>query len=99
MKEKREAARREISRRDASFRGKVTVHMGTCGIAAGAKDVLTAFQAGLGGNGLRDVMLSTSGCAGMCSKEPMASGARRANRGRSRLRALLPGSTDSWSGP
>jgi NADH:ubiquinone oxidoreductase subunit F (NADH-binding)/Pyruvate/2-oxoacid:ferredoxin oxidoreductase delta subunit len=68
---KREEARREISRRDDSFRGRITVHMGTCGIAAGAREVLSSFKEELGKDDIRDVRLSTSGCAGMCSKEPM----------------------------
>ncbi|MBI5574953.1 MAG: NADH-quinone oxidoreductase subunit NuoF [Deltaproteobacteria bacterium] len=45
--------------------------MGTCGIAAGAGEVLSAFRAEVGKNGLGDMGLCTSGCAGMCSKEPM----------------------------
>lgn len=67
----REEARREISRRNDSFRGRITVHMGTCGIAAGAREVLSSFTEEIGKDGIRDVRLSTSGCAGMCSKEPM----------------------------
>ncbi len=68
---KREEARAEVSRRNDSFRGRITVHMGTCGIAAGAGDVLDSFKDEIGKDGIRDVRLSTSGCAGMCSMEPM----------------------------
>lgn len=71
LAKKREAARQEISRRNGAFRGKITVHLGTCGIASGAREVLAAFREEIGKHGLGDVMLSTSGCAGLCSKEPM----------------------------
>lgn len=53
------------------FRAKVTVHMGTCGISAGAKKILSAFQDILKRKEVQDVLLATSGCAGFCSKEPM----------------------------
>jgi NADP-reducing hydrogenase subunit HndB len=53
-------------------RAKVTVHMGTCGIAAGARDVMAALLAEIETQGLTDVVVTTSGCAGLCSREPMA---------------------------
>jgi NADP-reducing hydrogenase subunit HndB len=49
----------------------VIVHMGTCGIASGSEGVLQAVLAAseeLGGTG---VTIKTSGCAGLCSREPM----------------------------
>lgn len=53
------------------FRVKITVHMGTCGIAAGARDVMTAFLDLIQESGVRDIYLTNSGCAGLCSREPM----------------------------
>ena len=55
-----------------AIRAKVNVHMGTCGIAAGARPILTAFDKELAESGARDVLLTNSGCAGLCSQEPMA---------------------------
>jgi NADP-reducing hydrogenase subunit HndB len=49
----------------------VTVHMGTCGIAAGARDVLAGFMAELAAAGVTNVSLHQSGCAGLCEQEPM----------------------------
>ncbi len=46
--------------------------MGTCGIAAGAREIVTAFLGEIENLTDKDVMLTTSGCAGLCSKEPMA---------------------------
>jgi NADH-quinone oxidoreductase subunit F/NADP-reducing hydrogenase subunit HndC len=46
--------------------------MGTCGIAAGARMIEATFLSELEKKGIKDIMLMTSGCAGFCSREPMA---------------------------
>jgi NADP-reducing hydrogenase subunit HndB len=49
----------------------VIVGMGTCGIAAGAKQTLDAFVTGLDENNLvDDVIVRQTGCMGMCHSEP-----------------------------
>ena len=58
--------------REGSSRAKITVHLGTCGIAAGGRDVLTGFLGAVREAGVTDVAVTTSGCAGLCIKEPMA---------------------------
>jgi len=58
-------------REGGEFRAKVNVHMGTCGIAAGARAVMSALMDGVERRGLHDILLTTSGCAGLCSQEPM----------------------------
>jgi len=58
--------------REGQGRGKVTVHMGTCGIAAGARDVMDALLDEMQKRGVKDVIVTTSGCVGLCSREPMA---------------------------
>lgn len=58
--------------RDGPYRVKVTVHMGTCGIAAGARSIMETMMEAVEANEAKDVFLTTSGCAGLCSKEPMA---------------------------
>jgi len=58
-------------REGGQYRVKINVHMGTCGIAAGARKVLTAIMEEIDKRGLKDVMVMTSGCAGLCSREPM----------------------------
>ncbi len=52
--------------------GRIVVHMGTCGIAAGARDVAEAFSAEIAAAGVAGLAISSSGCAGPCSWEPMA---------------------------
>lgn len=52
-------------------RVKVTVHMGTCGIAAGARDIMDTMIQEIEEKNVKDVYLTNSGCAGLCSREPM----------------------------
>jgi NADP-reducing hydrogenase subunit HndB len=58
--------------RESEGRAKVTVHMGTCGIAAGARDIMDALLDEMKKNDVKDVIVTTSGCAGFCNREPMA---------------------------
>ncbi|MBT9170711.1 MAG: NADP-reducing hydrogenase subunit HndC [Actinobacteria bacterium] len=53
------------------YRARVTVHMGTCGIAAGAKAVMEGLVDEVAKNNLKDVIVVSSGCAGLCSREPI----------------------------
>ncbi|HEU20609.1 MAG TPA: (2Fe-2S) ferredoxin domain-containing protein [Deltaproteobacteria bacterium] len=57
--------------REGDRRVKVTVHMGTCGIAAGARQVMDALMAEISESGVTDVVVTTSGCMGLCSREPL----------------------------
>ncbi|MCP5105868.1 MAG: (2Fe-2S) ferredoxin domain-containing protein [bacterium] len=68
----REKVRKTATLRQGKSRAKVTVHMGTCGIAAGAREILSALTGAIGEAKLDDVIVTTSGCAGLCSREPMA---------------------------
>jgi NADP-reducing hydrogenase subunit HndB len=48
----------------------VIVGMGTCGIAAGAKQALDAFITGLDEQKLDNVLVRQTGCMGLCHSEP-----------------------------
>ena len=67
-----EKVRQTTTLRDGAGRAKVTVHMGTCGIAAGARKIMDTLLKVLEEGEVKDVILTTSGCAGLCSREPMA---------------------------
>lgn len=67
----REKMARTMSLRDGDARAKITVHMGTCGIAAGARKVVSTMLALVEQENAEDIVLTTSGCAGLCSREPM----------------------------
>lgn len=58
-------------RREGQYRMRVVVGMATCGIAAGARPVLTACTEELAKRGLTDVVVSQTGCIGICQFEPV----------------------------
>ena len=68
IKEKQKAT---FTLREGGYRAKITVHMGTCGIAAGARDIMTAVMDEISQAKIEDVITTTSGCAGLCAREPM----------------------------
>ena len=67
----RDEARYKMTLRQGAGRVRINVHMGTCGIAAGARGILTAVMKEIESRGLLDVIVTNSGCAGLCSQEPM----------------------------
>lgn len=73
LEKKREEAKKTVFLREGGpYKAKVTVHMGTCGIAAGARKVMDALLKEIEERDVIDVLVSNSGCAGLCSREPMA---------------------------
>jgi NADP-reducing hydrogenase subunit HndB len=62
----------DIDLREGRKETQVTVHMGTCGIAAGAREIVAVFMTELSANGVTSASLHQSGCAGLCEEEPMA---------------------------
>jgi NADP-reducing hydrogenase subunit HndB len=70
IKEKKKRTSR--IREGGDYKVKITVHMGTCGIAAGAREIMNAFIKEVEKHESSDILLTNSGCAGLCSKEPMA---------------------------
>jgi len=73
LEKRREEAKKTIILREGGpYKAKVTVHMGTCGIAAGARKVMDALLQEVEKREKKDILVSTTGCAGLCSREPMA---------------------------
>jgi len=73
LEKRREEAKKAIFLREGGpYKAKVTVHMGTCGIAAGARKVMDALLQEVEKREKKDILVSTTGCAGLCSREPMA---------------------------
>ena len=66
-----EKSKRTMLLREGAGRAKVIVHMGTCGIAAGARKVMKAVMDEVEAKDLKDVIVTISSCAGLCSREPM----------------------------
>lgn len=66
----KEEAMKNLKMRESGKRGKIVVAMGTCGIAAGAKDTLRSIVESLDENKIDDVSVVQSGCFGLCDVEP-----------------------------
>ncbi len=65
-------AEKAMSVREEEGAGKrVVVGMATCGIAAGARPVLSGFVDEIAKRNLKDVSVSQTGCIGMCQYEPI----------------------------
>ncbi|MBC8585443.1 (2Fe-2S) ferredoxin domain-containing protein [Youxingia wuxianensis] len=58
-------------RSDDSGNIRVVVGMATCGIAAGARPVLSAFTEEVAKRGLHNVTVTQTGCIGICQYEPV----------------------------
>jgi NADP-reducing hydrogenase subunit HndB len=72
LKKIKESVQAAVTLREGGYRAKVNIHMGTCGIASGARGLMTAVLDEIQKRDLKDVIVTTSGCAGLCSREPMA---------------------------
>ncbi len=71
LKKIKEKVHADMSLRDGERRVKITVHMGTCGIASGAREVLDTVLQEIDEAKSTDVFVTTSGCMGLCSREPL----------------------------
>ena len=72
LKKIKEKYKSTFSLREGGYRAKVTVHMGTCGIVAGARNIMSILLDEIEKSGKTDIIATISGCAGLCSREPMA---------------------------
>ncbi len=58
-------------RSESSDQTRVIVGMATCGIASGARPVLTALSDAVQSKGLTNVSVTQTGCIGLCQYEPI----------------------------
>jgi NADP-reducing hydrogenase subunit HndB len=72
LRQLRDSKRNDLRRRESTGKDiQIIVAMGTCGIAAGAKNTLAAFIKATDAENLVDtVLIRQSGCMGQCSSEP-----------------------------
>jgi NADP-reducing hydrogenase subunit HndB len=67
----REAKKKEMVQRAGDDKpAQVIIGMGTCGIAAGAKEVFDAFLDELSSHDIKDTRITQTGCMGLCFSEP-----------------------------
>ena len=76
----RDQARGQVELRGGRKETQVVVHMGTCGIAAGARDVVTELVSALDAKSVQTVTVRQSGCIGLCDQEPMLTYTDKAGR-------------------
>jgi len=67
----RNNVKKEIELRNGPKEIQITVHMGTCGIAAGAREIVTRLTAEILNAKVNNVTIHQSGCIGLCDREPM----------------------------
>lgn len=68
----RDKARSQVILRENNDNAvRVLIGMATCGIAAGARPVLSAFVEETAKRGLDNVMITQTGCIGICQYEPV----------------------------
>ncbi len=60
-----------MRKEDDAHATRIVVGMATCGIAAGARPVLSALVEEIGKRGLSHVTVAQTGCIGMCKLEPI----------------------------
>lgn len=70
LRKLREELQKEMLARNSEGKTKIVIGMGTCGIAAGAREILQAVLQEVEKRNL-DVVVSQTGCIGMCEKEPL----------------------------
>lgn len=58
-------------RSESNTQTRVVVGMATCGIASGARPVLTTLSDSVQGKGLNNVVVTQTGCIGLCQYEPI----------------------------
>ena len=68
----RDKMKKQMDLRDSSEDNiRVVVGMATCGIAAGARPVMTAFTEEVARRDLHGVLVTQTGCIGICQYEPV----------------------------
>ena len=72
LKAIREKMKKQMDLRDSDDNDiRVVVGMATCGIAAGARPVMTAFLDEIEKRNLKNITVSQTGCIGVCRLEPI----------------------------
>jgi (2Fe-2S) ferredoxin len=71
LKKLREAALEKRAMKSAAGETQVIVAMGTCGIAAGARETMKAILDIIEAESLSGISVSQTGCIGLCEKEPI----------------------------
>lgn len=71
LKRAREEALKKRELKATSGAAQVIVGMGTCGIAAGARDTMKAILETIEQDSITGVIVTQTGCIGLCEREPI----------------------------
>ncbi|KPL82743.1 NADH dehydrogenase [Thermanaerothrix daxensis] len=71
LKRIREEALAKRKAKTTSGQVQITVAMGTCGIAAGARDTMKAILETIAEKNLEGIIVTQTGCIGLCEREPI----------------------------
>jgi NADP-reducing hydrogenase subunit HndB len=71
LKKIKEQATQKRDIKTASGQAQVTVAMGTCGIAAGARETMKAVLDTIEAGSLQGIIVTQTGCIGLCEWEPI----------------------------
>ena len=71
LKELRKKLKDELINRDDEYAARIEVAMATCGITAGAREVLNTILEEIKLRGLKNIQVSQTGCPGLCYYEPL----------------------------
>jgi NADP-reducing hydrogenase subunit HndB len=71
LKRLKEEALEKRKAQATTGRAQITVGMGTCGIAAGARDAMRAILEVIEEQNLSDIIVTQTGCIGLCEWEPI----------------------------
>jgi NADP-reducing hydrogenase subunit HndB len=71
LKKVREDALKKREVKAAAGTAQVIVGMGTCGIAAGARDTMKAILDTIEKDSLNGIIVTQTGCIGLCEEEPI----------------------------
>lgn len=71
LKRIREEALKKREMKSAAGQKQIIVGMGTCGIAAGARETMKAILEKIEREGLTGISVTQTGCIGLCEMEPI----------------------------
>lgn len=71
LKRAREEALNKKTAKATSGTAQIIVGMGTCGIAAGARDAMKSILDTIESDSINGIIVSQTGCIGLCEKEPI----------------------------
>jgi NADP-reducing hydrogenase subunit HndB len=71
LKRLKEEALEKRKAQATAGRAQITVGMGTCGIAAGARETMKAILEVIERDSLSDIIVTQTGCIGLCEWEPI----------------------------